>query len=158
MSGPTEFRTSESSEKSRPVAFTWSVAARMLPLIERIVSEILTRRRCLAGMYPEKARLDRRRRDLTWPDRSRRYQLQEEIATEEQNLTSARAELEFLGVALLDDDGEVGFPTVVNDQAAFFSWKPGEKELRYWHFPNDTQRRTIPVAWTKSESWKRGRS
>ena len=47
---------------------------------------------------------------------------------EEQNAVQARTELEALGLALIDPDlCQVGFPTMVNNRKAFFSWRPATK-------------------------------
>jgi hypothetical protein len=159
MSGSTENRASGASEKAggQGAAFTWNVAQRMLPLVGRIVGDVLQHRRSLTRMHLEKNRLDRNRRSLTWPERSRRYQLDEEIAAEERKMREALAELEALGVALIDPRfGQVGFPTVVNDRSAFFSWRPGEDGPQYWHFADDTDRRPVPSVWTKPAERRRG--
>ena len=47
-------------------------------------------------------------------------------------------------------EGRVGFPTIVNEQPAFFSWRHGEDGVHYWHFLEHTTRRPIPASWTKS--------
>jgi hypothetical protein len=121
----------------------------MVPLVQRIVEDILQARKALARMRPEQDRLDRQRRSLAWPERSRRYQLQEEIATQELNLQDALAELDCLGLCLLDPvKGQVGFPTMVNGRRAFFSWKHGEKSLKHWQFAGEKTRRLIPNAWS----------
>lgn len=151
MNGFTE-NTTESSEKPerRDVIFTWSNARRMLPLVERIARDVLDLSRRLALIQPEKTRLDRQKRLLGWAERSRRYQLQEEINAGEKDLQAARAELAGLGLVLLDPaQGLIGFPTRVNDRRAFFSWQPGEYGLLYWHFADETVRRPIPTDWTK---------
>jgi hypothetical protein len=161
MSGSTENRTSGAFEQSRGLSatFTWPAAQRMLPLVRRIVADVLQHQRLLARMHAEKGRLDRNRRSLAWPARSRRYQLQEEIAGTEQDLKSTLGELEALGVVLVDRGaGQVGFPTFVNDRPACFSWRPGEEGLLYWHFADDPTRREIPVSWTKPETRRRGAS
>jgi hypothetical protein len=63
-------------------------------------------------------------------------------------LEDALAELEVLGVALIDArQGRVGLPTVVNGRLAYFSWQPGDPALQYWHFPEEAQRRPIPPGW-----------
>src|SRR5438876_929251 len=100
MSGSTERRTSGAFEKAGGpnVLFTWPVAQRMLPLVGQIVRQLRDEKQRLDRMQAEKEKLDRLRRTLAWPLRSRRYQLQEEIAASEQNLQSALAELEGLGV------------------------------------------------------------
>lgn len=152
MNGFTENAASGAFEKPdrREEPFTLEVARRMLPLVRRVVGDILQHRRRLARLYPEQERLDRARRTLSWPDRLRRYQLQDEIALEHHYLLDALAELEVLGLDLLDADaGQLGFPTIVNDRLAFFSWRPGEEDIDHWHFGDESLRRRIPASWNQ---------
>jgi hypothetical protein len=163
MSGSTERRTSGASEKpgGPNVLFTWPVAQRMLPLVGQIVRQIREERQHLDRMQAEKEELDRLRKTLAWPLRSRRYQLQEEIGAAEQKMQSTLAELEGLGVTLVDvRTGQVGFPTTVNNRPAFFSWRCDEEALQFWNFAEDTnERRPIPASWMKApEGRRRGSS
>jgi hypothetical protein len=136
----------------RETLFTLTVARRMVPLVRRIVADVCQNRQRLGLAQPELEVLDRQRHDLRWPERSRRYQLREEVATAEQHLQQALAELEPLGVVLVDADaGRVGFPTIVNGRRAYFSWKPGEETLKFWHFAGETVRRLIPLSWSRTE-------
>jgi hypothetical protein len=131
----------------------------MLPLVQRIVEDIIKNRQSLASLLPEMQRLDRQRRVLAWPERARRYQLREDVSVVEHDLQDALAELEVLGVALLDADrGHIGFPTLVNNKRAFFSWRLGEDELRTWHFVGESARRPIPPSWTTSLDGRRAGS
>jgi hypothetical protein len=151
MSSPTGDTASSAPKKSerREVVFTLAMARRMLPLVGRIVADLVHGRRHLTELRPEQDRLDRQRRQLAWPQRSRRYQLRDEIALLEARQQEAMAELEgLLGVVLLDPvAGLVGFPTVVNDRPAFFSWRLGEAALEHWQFVGEAVRRAIPSAW-----------
>jgi len=152
MNGFTERRTSGASE--RPGAgdrvMTWGAAAAMLPLVRRIAADVVGLHQRLSALQVELDRLESRRRTLAWPDRSRRYQLQDDGGAAEKELQATVTELEALGVALLDPaDGLVGFPTMVNDQAAYFSWKPGEEALSFWNFADDLTRRPVPADWTE---------
>jgi hypothetical protein len=123
-------------------------AQRMVPLVRHIIEDIHQTRARLGGMQLEKGRLDQERRLLKWPSRSRRYQLREEIAEAEHHLNQALAELAGLGVVVVDPEaGQIGFPTRVNGNRAYFSWRPGEDRLRHWHFPEETIRRLIPATW-----------
>ena len=152
MSGSAEYQAHGASETpNRPEAVVnLATANRMVPLVRRIVEDILRHQRQLAQLQPEQERLDRQRRTLNWPERARRYQLSEELAAEESSLLEAMAELEVLGVALVDpESGRIGFPTIVNERPAFFSWQPGEETLRYWHFGTELVRRAIPASWAK---------
>jgi hypothetical protein len=154
MNGSTENRASEAFEKrgGHSHILTWAAANRMLPLVQRIVADVIACQHRLAVIQPEKDRLDRHRRELTWPERSRRYQLDEEIATGERTLQDGFSELNGLGVTLLDSEtGRVGFPTEVNKRRAYFSWLPGEQTLSFWHYADDGERRPIPATWTKPE-------
>src|SRR5947209_8691117 len=152
MSGSAEYQAHGASETTtRPEAVVnLATANRMVPLVRRIIDDILRHQRHLAQLQPEQERLDRERRSLNWPERSRRYQLREDIAAEETGLLEAMAELEVLGVALVDpESGRIGFPTIVNERPAFFSWQPGEETLKYWHFGSELVRRAIPASWAK---------
>ena len=151
MNGSTENRTSGSFERGNESILTWVAANRMLPLVRHIVDDLLSCHRRLNQLLPEKDRLDRQRRSLAWPERSRRYSLQEQIALEENNAEQARGELESLGLALVDLDlCLIGFPTMVNNRKAYFSWRPNEETISYWHFADDTDRRLIPSSWTRT--------
>jgi hypothetical protein len=154
MNGSTENRAPEAFEKggSHDRLLTWVAANRMLPLVQHIVAEVIDCQHRLATMQPEKERLDRHRRELSWPERSRRYQLGEDIAAGERTLRAACGELDGLGVSLLDiHTGQVGFPTKVNNRPAFFSWRPGEETLSFWQYADEGERRPIPAGWTKGD-------
>jgi len=104
----------------------------MLPLIRQIVSDLLASRQGLSRLQPEEDRLHKIRRTLTWPERERRYAIQEELAKLDREFKEALSEMEGLGVALLDpEQGRIGFPTKVNGKKAFFSWRPGEDGLHH---------------------------
>src|SRR5712671_802475 len=104
MNGSTENRTSGSFENSngQETVLTWGAAGRMLPLVSQIVAEILEHQIKLNRIQPEKDRLDRNRRNLAWPERSRRYGLQEEIAQEDLKIAGNLAELDALGLTLVE--------------------------------------------------------
>jgi hypothetical protein len=153
MNGSTENTAHGAPEKPGrgEVLLKLATARKMLPLVERIVGDLLHNSRTLALLLPEQERLDQYRRDLIWPDRARRYQLQSEIAGIQRNLDEARGELDGLGVAVMDvARGEVGFPTLVDGRRAYFSWRAGEADIRFWHFAEESERRPIPAGWMPS--------
>jgi hypothetical protein len=124
---------------------------KMLPLVRQIVSDLLGAEQKLTSLLWEQNGLDRERRNLSWPERQRRYFLLDEIAKLEQRRKDTVSELKELGVQVLDvAHGRVGFPTIVNTKPAFFSWAPGEEQVSFWHFAgDDDRRRPIPLSWTK---------
>jgi hypothetical protein len=153
MNGSTENTAHGAPEKRGrgDILLNLATARKMLPLVQRIVADILHSQRSLARLTPERDRLDQQRRDLSWPDRARRYQIQAEAEVAEQNFHEALAELQALGVAVVDAEmGTVGFPALVNGRQAYFSWRSGEDDIRFWHFPGETERRQIPASWMAS--------
>lgn len=147
MNSPAENIAFDKPER-RSTLFSLPTVQRMLPLVRQIVADYQASQRDLARMHPEQEMLERHKRELTWPERSRRYQLQEEIAATERTLGEAQAELEGLGIVVLDAGaGRVGFATVVNNQPAYFSWQPRDENLGHWHFAEETVLRPIPSAW-----------
>jgi hypothetical protein len=135
------------------IILSLTTVQKMLPLVRRIVDDILAGQKTLVRLQPEEDRLDRQKRTLAWPERQRRYRLKEEVAGAEQDLQDAREELDGLGVVLLDGaTGRVGFPTMVNNRAAYFSWQPGEEGLHSWHFAEEEACRPIPPGWLKEIS------
>jgi hypothetical protein len=155
MNGYKGYRASDASENPDrgEVVLSLKTVQKMLPLVQRIVDDLLDSQRALVRLQPEEEMLDRRKRTLDWPGRQRRYRLKEEIARVENGLLAARDELEVLGVVLLDGEaGRVGFPTMVNNRRAFFSWHAGEDGLHSWHFEEETECRPIPPAWLKEIS------
>jgi len=153
MNGSTENRASDAGAPLDPqqAVFTLGVARRMLPLLRRIAADLMEQQRKLAQLGLEQETLDDQRQTLAWPQRQRRYQVHEEYAIARRHVEEALAELEVLGVTLVDGpQGQLGLPTVVNGKLAYFSWKPGEATIQYWHFPGEEQRRSIPANWSES--------
>lgn len=154
MNGYRGNAASDAPEKPtrREIVLNLNTARRMVTLVQRVVEDILQSQNNLNRLQPEQERLDRNRRSLAWPERRRRYQLREELLAAERQLHDAMDELESLGLALLDTDtGRVGFPTLVNNRPAYFSWRPGEDGVSTWQFAEDSKCRPIPAAWFKAD-------
>jgi hypothetical protein len=152
MSGFKSYPTSDASESPErgEVVLSLKTVQKMLPLVQQIAVDIVNSRHAIARLQPEEARLDRQRRNLDWPMRHRRYEVKEEIAKADKEFEVAQAELHNLGVALLDElVGRVGFPTMVNNRRAFFSWRPGDEGLKTWRFVDEDTERPIPASWLK---------
>lgn len=134
--------------RKKTVTLDLPTTRQMLPLVQSIVSDIVSTRQAINQLTPEQERLDRHRRDLVWLERQRRYQVSDELAAAEQALTTAVTELSGLGVNLVDDEaGEVDFPTKINGRAAAFTWRLGENGVSHWHYQGEEQLRPIPQDW-----------
>jgi hypothetical protein len=160
MSGFTGRRSTGAAERrgQGDRVFTWGSARAMLPLAGRIVADLVRLYARLEELRPETEQLESRRLALSWPERARRYQLQEEKAAADKELRAVRAELTALGVAVLHEaSGLIGFATIVNEREAFFSWRPGEDGLEFWNFAGDPVRRSVPEAWTKAPPKRPGK-
>jgi hypothetical protein len=158
MNGFTEYQASGASEASghHGMVLTWASAHRMLPLIRQIVADVVQQTGLLTELRVEKDRLDRTRLSLAWPQRARRYQLIDEIGKAEARLQEARTELDTLGLALIDGEfGAVGFPTIVNNRRAYFSWRPGDNGIDFWHYAETVHRRPVPASWKEPDDRRR---
>jgi len=154
MSGyPKRASNPSRASKREAIVLDLPTVRRMLPLVRHIIAELLGYEQQLVALLWEQEGLERNRRTLSWPERQRRYFLQDESTRIELKRTDAVAELKGLGVLVIDPvQGRVGFPTIVNTKPAFFSWQPGEEEVGYWHFAGDSdRRRPIPPSWADEE-------
>ena len=125
----------------------------MLPLVQRIVTDIVQDNRDLNRFTFEQEGLDRNKRELTWPERQRRYAVQSEVSRLQIRLEDEQRELDSLGAVLFgSSDGRVGFPTLVNGRPAYFSWQLGEDSVTHWHFDGESMRRPIPPNLNDSQS------
>jgi hypothetical protein len=73
MNGSRENMASGAPEKPgrRGRVISLPTARRMLPLVRRIVGDVLGCRASLGRMHPEQNQLDRNKRSLSWPQRRR---------------------------------------------------------------------------------------
>ncbi len=141
---------SAKSRKAPAPLFLLSQAETMLPLVTHIAEDIQARWQRLLELEKEQNDLERRKRDLSWPERSRRYQVSDEITSEQAKLRDSVLELEDLNVILVDPIvGETAFPTQVQGRKAYFVWRVGAENVKWWCFANEPQRRVIPESWRK---------
>ena len=160
MSGFTENQASEANDRSGACdrIMTWQAGRDMLPLVGQIAQDIARLKARLDRLHPELEHLEKIRLHLDWPMRARRYQVEEDIAAVHVELSQVQAELIKLGLVVLDAEiGLVGFPTLVNERRAYFSWHPGEEQLGYWNYADEFVRRAVPEDWTLSEPTRIGR-
>jgi hypothetical protein len=155
MSGSRSYPTSDASESPErgEIVLSLKTVHKMLPLVQQITTDIVTSHRTMALLRPEAERLDRQRNSLDWPGRKRRYEVKEELGKAKKELEIALAELRDLGLVVLDElEGRIGFPTMVNNRQAYFSWHLAEDGLHHWRFADEDADRPIPTSWLKELS------
>lgn len=71
-----------------------------------------------------------------------------------QELQDTLAEIDAIGVQVKDlDQGLLDFPSVLDGRSILLCWKLGEKEIGYWHSPEDgfAGRKPLDPRWAKTE-------
>jgi len=145
MSGNQVGSGEKTRKKKHPVDL--HTARRMLPLVQRIVSDIVHDAEELDKFTFEQEGLDRNKITLSWPERQRRYAVQGEVVRLQSRIDEGRAELDSLGAVLVNrHKGAVNFPTLVHGRPAYFSWQLGEDGLNFWQFDGESTRREIPAS------------
>ncbi|GIW70489.1 MAG: hypothetical protein KatS3mg102_0031 [Planctomycetota bacterium] len=120
--------------------FTPREASRTLPLVRRIVADILERGRRLRALLQG-----------GWQGR------EQEVEQLEQQLDALLAELEQIGCSYKDwsfDVGLVDFPAVIDGQPVYLCWRSDEPRLAWYH-PVETgyaARRPIPEELLREEA------
>lgn len=73
--------------------------------------------------------------------------MQGELKAQTANLEAYVEELERLGVVLRSaHDGLVDFPTVVGDQAAFYSWQMNQADILDFHYASESTSERRPFS------------
>ena len=110
--------------------FTVNEANRALPLVSRIVRDIVAR-------YGQLEELRRQRQTLVrMGQRSAVEECQQQAARAAERLDEFASELGELGVRLENlEIGLVDFPSRRNDRRVVLCWKLGEPQVRFWHDP-----------------------
>tara|TARA_B110000495_G_C22831724_1_gene485266 strand:+ start:400 stop:861 length:462 start_codon:yes stop_codon:yes gene_type:complete len=115
--------------------FTADTAAKMLPLVRRIVADMEHLNETVECQRERLDAIDQLPETINQPD------YQEELAdirgsleAEEEQLQAYVRELHALGVEPhIPFDGSVDFPTVINRRAARLCWHLDDDGIEYWH-------------------------
>src|SRR5215471_690437 len=112
MSGYSKRASNSSKSSSRTeVILDLPTVCKMLPLVQRIVGELMAMEQDHSRLLTEQDSLDRNRQNLSWPERKRRYDIQDDICRAERARRDLISELEGLGISVIDPTfGRVGFP------------------------------------------------
>ena len=116
------------NEKKR--IFSINQANRTLPLVQRIVADILQAWRKVRDYQEQYESLQDR------DDSPHAESTMIELTKAREFYQEFCQELSSLGCRLSDEvSGTVEFPAVVNDKQVILSWRMGESEVTHWHDP-----------------------
>jgi len=145
----------DSTEKSL-ATFTTASATRMLPLVRKIVDDLLRLDHAIKAQSEQLRGVDSLVATIDQTD------YQEELSdirctldTDQRKFESYLTELQSLGLQVhLPFDGAVDFPSEMNRCQVQLCWHPGDDRVEYWHAigqPTE-QRRKLAASGRPSES------
>ena len=120
---------------SHKTLFTLDQARSMLPLLRLIVADIQLACRELAERRLQLHRMIRRHEGRQSSMHLAELEdLRQDVQEEGRRFELYVDELEKLGVLLRSAEvGVVDFPTVIDEQLGFFTWKPDDRDIAFWH-------------------------
>ena len=139
---------------STHTSFSIEQARAMLPLLRLIVTDISLSHRELSE---RRSTLRRMLRGHQGKSKFQVYdqeiaEVQDELKSQTVNLEAYIEELERLGVILRSaHDGIIDFPTVLEDQSAFFSWQMEEPDITDFHWAHESSAERRPLASLETE-------
>jgi hypothetical protein len=108
--------------------FSLRQANNTLPLVTRIVKDIVDLRSRMRSLHQQAERMLREGR------KSRAEELQDQLGDLLQECDEYIGELEHIGCDFKDPDlGLVDFPARLDDRVVYLCWKLGENEISHWH-------------------------
>ena len=112
--------------------FTVDHANRTLPLVRRIVEDIVREhRRWQEAIFELDLLVSGARADM--PD-ARAVALEREVQTIARDIDQFQGELEALGIQLKDRRiGLIDFPSEMDGRRVLLCWRLGEPSVQYWH-------------------------
>jgi hypothetical protein len=128
-------------------SFTVASANQMLPLLTRIVSDLIA----LSVDLEQQNEQIRGIESLPTPNKIAAFSdelnaIKESFSTDRQRLVSCHRELSSLGVKIDSlTQGAIDFPAFLNRRPVMLCWKLGEAAVTHWHHLNESfeQRREI---------------
>ena len=115
--------------------FTASSATQMLPLVRRIVDDLLRLDRAIQAQRDQLSGVEKLPSTIDQPDyQDELSDIRGSLDQDQKRFDSFLSELTSLGVSPhLPFDGSVDFPTQLNRRHVRLCWQPGEDEVEYWH-------------------------
>jgi hypothetical protein len=113
-----------------PKYFTVDDANRTLPLVRRIVGDVVTTHRELLERIDEYRALD----PESEAPKARRREIEQEMQDLTDRVNGFIAELEEIGVLFKGfEEGLVDFYGMLDGSPVFLCWKLGEESIEWWH-------------------------
>jgi hypothetical protein len=108
-------------------------ANRVLPLVRSIVRDVVEEFHTLRDSGRRQRELEAKPL-LESAERGDLRRLRADVGVSSTRIERYLRELEGLGLELRDlETGLVDFPTLLCGEPAFYSWKPGDEDIRWWH-------------------------
>lgn len=123
------------SKKPSITSFTASSATQMLPLVSRIVDDLLRLDRSIKAQREQLSGIDERSATIDHADyKEELTDIRGSLDYDQRKFESVLSELTSLGVSPhLPFDGSVDFPTELKRRHVRLCWQPGEERVEYWH-------------------------
>ena len=140
--------------------FSRADAVRTLPLVKRIVADILDTGRSLRAYLQETTPQRARAAAAAGATRGEQRRAAQRLFDEDPTIQEHRAalleylaEMDSIGCLYKDwnfDVGLVDFPAIIDGRQVFLCWRSDEPELAYYHRIEDgyAGRRPLPTGWT----------
>ena len=115
--------------------FTPIAATKMLPLVRRIVADIIQLSHSIDVQREQLRGIDALPETIDQPDyREELSDIRGSLADDEQRLEACNSELLALGLqAHVPFDGSVDFPAVMNRRSVRLCWQPEDDSVEHWH-------------------------
>lgn len=119
----------------RPNDFTPSTATKMLPLVRRIVKDLVALNQSIEAQREQLSGVDDLPETIDQPDyREELSDVRRSLADDELQFAACLDELASLGLqAHLPIDGSIDFPAMMNRRRVCLCWNPEDKEVMHWH-------------------------
>jgi hypothetical protein len=128
-------RNQDGSTSTERSEFTPASATKMLPLVRRIVKDMLDLSRSIAAQREQLRGIDQVSEEMQQANYQEELSdIRGTLAEEEKRLDDCRRELISLGIeAHVPFDGAIDFPSVLNRRRVQLCWVPEDERVEFWH-------------------------
>jgi hypothetical protein len=119
-------------EQSEPTYFTVETANRTLPLVRKVVEDLLQEHERLESILPRLRNTSSGEEADSVEEAEQKY-LREEAARISADIEGYMSELESIGCMFKGFDGLVDFHALRDGRPIFLCWRYPEEQITYWH-------------------------